>query len=162
MPVGQKVAYFLEHIFRKVVGVRTAPNFLELFEFSDQMGPAKLSEAFVISPVSRVIVAGDDSLEGIAENRGKDFSAPAGSNAEVDHQRRNKDPKVEALPFRLPTGFVNIEGRRLGQGLPDLLDNRLELGADPVNDVTDRSKRDIQIEQSSHDFDHTPTGSQML
>ena len=41
VPAAEDMPDFLEHVFRKDVGFRAAPAFLEVFQLSDQMSPAK-------------------------------------------------------------------------------------------------------------------------
>ena len=44
VPATEDMPDFFEHVFREHIGFRAAPAFLEVFELSDQMSPAKLPE----------------------------------------------------------------------------------------------------------------------
>jgi len=74
MPVCEKSAGFLEHVFRKNIGVRASPVFFESLELSYEVSPAKLAFSIVmIGTVSGIIVTTNDTIKDRAEYLFQDF-----------------------------------------------------------------------------------------
>lgn len=162
IPADEEALDFLEHVCGKPLRVRTATNLHERLEFPNKVGPAELPQAvFVVGSVGRVIIAGNDARENLAEDRVENTCASAGSNAEVDNQWRDKDPKGAAITFGFPCGFIDIESLSLGQSLPNLFHHRRRLDTDSLKDITSGAKGNVDSEYSIQNLTDTPPGSEM-
>jgi len=71
---------------------------------------------------------------------------------EIHKQRRDKDPKVAAIPFALPPGLVGIEVAGVRKGLSCFLSHQTQLGTDPLEAVAHTSKAKIQAKKGVHDL----------
>ena len=78
MPSGKDFAYIRQDMSGKTIGMRAGTVFLESFQLSDDMCPAELAETvFVIAGISRMIIAGDNTVKGLAENFAQYLAGPA-------------------------------------------------------------------------------------
>jgi len=153
MPATEDLPHFLEHVSGEYVGIRAGTAILECFELSDDVGPAKLPESFLlVRTVGRVVVGCDHPMEDIAQNGSEDLGSPACSNGEVHNKGRNEDPKIAAIPFAFPPSLVNIEGIGFEQGLSRLFCRSFQFGTDPLDTVAHSSKAQAQSEKSVHDL----------
>jgi len=162
IPTDEEALDFLEHVCGKPLRVRTATNLHERLEFPDKVSPAELPQAvFVVGSVGRVIIAGNDARENLSEDRVENTGASAGSNAEVDNQWRDKDPKGAAVTFRFPCSFIDIESFGLGQSLPNLFHQRRRLRTDSLKNITHGAKGDVDSADGIQNLSDTPAGSEV-
>lgn len=162
IPTDEKPLDFLEHVGGKPLRIRTATNLQERLEFPDNVSPAELPQAvFVVGSVGRVIIAGNDAREDLSEDRFENTGTSAGSNAEVDNQWRDKDPKGTAVTLQFPCGFIDIENFGLGQSLPDLFHHRRRLRTDSLKDITSGAKGNVNSEYGIQNLTDTTPGSEM-
>ena len=99
-----------------------------------------------------MVIGGDHPLEGGAQDGSEDFGPAACGYGEIDHQGRNEDPKIAALPLVLPAGLINVEAGGIGKGLPDLLRHGFQLGADAFDAIAHASQAQVQAEEGVHDL----------
>lgn len=136
MPATKDVPDLLEHICGEHVSIRAAAALLEPFELPDHVGPAKLPDPFlVVAAVGGMIIGGDHPFEDTAQNGPEDFGPPACSYGEINHERRDEDPKVATLPFAFPSGLIDVEVPRLGKAFSGFFHHGLQLGTDPLDAV---------------------------
>jgi hypothetical protein len=132
------------------VGIRAGAPILEGFELSDDVSPAELPDSLLmVGAVGRMVVGGDYPVKNITQNGSEYLGTSTGSYAEIHNQRRNKNPKVAAIPFALPSGLVNVEVSGFRKGLPYLLRNNLQLGTDSLDAVAHTSKAQIQPKEDT-------------
>ena len=154
VPATEHVPGLLEHQLREQVGVRTAPAVPEALELADQMRPAQLPHpVLVVVAVGRMVVGDDHPFVDLAQNGSDDLGTTTGGEGEIDGQLRDKDPKVMAQPFTLPTGFIDVEAGSIGKALPDLLGDRLQFRAQPGDAVANGSQTEVQPEKRVQDLD---------
>jgi hypothetical protein len=153
MPATEDPPHFFEHIPREDIGIRAGAPILEGLELSNDVSPAKLPDPFlVVARIGRMVVRGDYPLENIPKNGSEYLGSSAGSDVEIHKQRRDKDPKVAAIPFALPPGLVGIEVAGVRKGLSCFLSHQTQLGTDPLEAVAHTSKAKIQAKKGVHDL----------
>ncbi len=162
MPTGEYMPHLLKHVLGKQKSIRTAATFLERYELSNYVSPAKLPDSFlVIGIVCRVIIGGDDPSEAIAQNRSEHLGSPACGDAKIDYQRGDENPEIATISFALPPGLVDIEVDGFWKSLPHLLRNGAQFRAYPVDAVAYAPQAEVQTKESVQDF-YYPSSADLM
>ncbi len=81
MPATENPPHFFEHIPREDEGIRAGAPILESLELSNDVGPTKLTDPFlVVASISRMVLGGDYRLENIPKNGSEHLGSSAGSD----------------------------------------------------------------------------------
>jgi len=76
------------------------------------MRPAELANTvFVVTGIGRMVIAGDDTGEGIAKDFAQHFSAATGGYMKEDCLRSDKGPEISSVALVFPAGFINVKGQ---------------------------------------------------
>ena len=76
------------------------------------MRPAELPQAvFVVACIGRMIVAGNDPGEGIAEHFSQHFGSSTGRYMKEYCPWRDKSPEKVIFALEFPAGFIDVEGQ---------------------------------------------------
>ena len=162
IPATEDAADFLEHVFRKNVGVRAGATIFERLQLSDDVSPAELADSvLVVRTVGRVIIGGDHTREDIAQDGFEDLGSPACSYGKVHSQWSYEHPEITSISFALPSSLVNIEVVGPGKGLSYLFGSRFQLGADSFDTIAYASKTQVQTKKSIQDLDDASSANLM-
>lgn len=126
------------------------------------MRPAELANAFfMVAIIGRMVVAGNDTGEGIAKHLTQHFSTATGGDMKEDGPRRDKSPEVPSFALVFPAGLINIKGERRSGILSDSTDHRQAGIGDTFGGIADGTGGDANTKECLHNLGNTPAGDAM-